>query len=156
MPQKKPATATRSRRGFGRLRQRGSGRWQAELPSPRRAAPRPGHVPDQALRPSWLEDERDLIDLDRRKPGTWTPPAERADQGGGRKLTLRDYAKPWLEQRNISPRTRENYAYHLEHNISADAGRLGAGRDHARGRAGVVRRVWAPSTRPATRGPTAC
>jgi hypothetical protein len=50
MPQKKPATATRSRRGFGRLRRRGSGRWQESYPHRGALHPRPGDVPEEGLR----------------------------------------------------------------------------------------------------------
>ena len=117
MPQKKPATATRSRRGFGRLRQRGSGRWQASYLHHGALHYAPATFPTKDSGASWLQNERDLIDLDRRKPGTWTPPAERVTKAAARKLTLRDYAKPWLQHRNLSPRTRDNYEYHLERNI---------------------------------------
>lgn len=117
MPQKKPAAATRSRRGFGRLRQRGSGRWQASYLHHGALHYAPATFPTKDSGASWLQNERDLIDLDRRKPGTWTPPAERVTKAAARKLTLRDYAKPWLQHRNLSPRTRDNYEYHLERNI---------------------------------------
>ncbi|VBA43073.1 Putative prophage phiRv2 integrase [Mycobacterium innocens] len=117
MTQKKPATATRSRRGFGRLRQRGSGRWQASYLHHGALHYAPATFPTKDSGASWLQNERDLIDLDRRKPGTWTPPADRVTKAAARKLTLRDYAKPWLQHRTISPRTRDNYEYHLERNI---------------------------------------
>lgn len=117
MTQKKPTTATRSRRGFGRLRQRGSGRWQASYLHHGALHYAPATFPTKDSGASWLQNERDLIDLDRRKPGTWTPPAERVTKAAARKLTLRDYAKPWLQHRNLSPRTRDNYEYHLERNI---------------------------------------
>jgi hypothetical protein len=38
-------------------------------------------------------------------------------KAAARKLTLRDYAKPWLQHRNLSPRTRDNHECHLERNI---------------------------------------
>ncbi|KZS75912.1 integrase [Mycobacterium kansasii] len=117
MTQKQPATATRSRRGFGRLRQRGSGRWQASYLHHGALHYAPATFPTKDSGASWLQNERDLIDLDRRKPGTWTPPADRVTKAAARKLTLRDYAKPWLQHRTISPRTRDNYEYHLERNI---------------------------------------
>lgn len=117
MPQTKTAPATRSRRGFGRLRQRGSGRWQASYPHQGQLHYAPATFPTKDSGAAWLQNERDLIDLDRRKPGTWTPPAERVTKAAARKLTLRDYAKPWLEHRSISPRTKDNYEYHLDRNI---------------------------------------
>lgn len=117
MTQKKPTTAARSRRGFGRLRQRGSGRWQASYLHHGALHYAPATFPTKDSGASWLQNERDLIDLDRRKPGTWIPPAERVTKAAARKLTLRDYAKPWLQHRSLSPRTRDNYEYHLERNI---------------------------------------
>ncbi len=119
MPTKKTAAAntTRTRRGFGRLRQRGSNRWQASYLHNGHLHYAPATFPTKDSGASWLQNERDLIDLDGRKPGTWTPPADRVAKAAARKLTLRDYAKPWLEQRSLSPRTRDNYEYHLDRNI---------------------------------------
>ena len=119
MPPKKTAAAitTRTRRGFGRLRQRGSNRWQASYLHNGNLHYAPATFPTKDSGAAWLQNERDLIDLDRRQPGTWTPPADRVTKAAARKLTLRDYARPWLEQRSLSSRTRDNYEYHLDRNI---------------------------------------
>ena len=66
---------------------------------------------------AWLEDERELIELDRRHRSTWTPPAQRAARSAAKKLDVRAYAETWLEHRNVSPRTRDNYRYHLDRQI---------------------------------------
>jgi integrase len=87
------------------------------LSAPRRMHRAQATFPTKASGQRWLEDERDLIDLDRRNLGVWTPPAERAKKSAAKQLTLRAYAKTWLTDRNISRRTRENYGYHLDQNI---------------------------------------
>lgn len=66
----------RTRRGFGRLRQRVSGRWQASYLHHGQLHYAPATFPTKDAGASWLLNEQDMIDLDRRKPGTWaaTPP----------------------------------------------------------------------------------
>lgn len=105
------------RQSFGRLRQERSGRWSVAYLHRGTLHRAPATFPTKASGQRWLEDERDLIELDRRNLGTWTPPAERATKAQAVKLTLRDYSTRWLEHRNVSRRTRENYAYHLNDNI---------------------------------------
>jgi integrase len=105
------------RQAFGRIRQERSGRWSASYLHHGVLHRAPATFPTKASGQRWLEDERDLIDLDRRNLGVWTPPAERVAKAAAAKLTLCTYAGPWLEHRNISRRTRENYRYHLDRNI---------------------------------------
>ena len=107
-----PRSPRRQRRGFGRLQQRDSGRWQAAYVNGIVLYRAPATFPTKGMAEGWLADERRLIDL-----GTWTPPAERVTRAAARRLTLRDYAAPWLEQRSLAPRTRDNYEYHLDRNI---------------------------------------
>jgi integrase len=80
------------------------------------------HTKEAAV--AWLADERELIDLDRRNLGAWTPPDDRATKAQAAKLTLADYAWSWLEQRAVSRRTRETYRYHLRANILPTLGDL--------------------------------
>ncbi|CAM3283546.1 site-specific integrase [Mycobacterium intermedium] len=108
---------TPKRQAFGRIRQERSGRWSAAYLHNGVLHRAPATFPTKASGQRWLEDERDLIDLDRRNLGVWTPPAERARKAATANMTLRTYAQTWLEQRNIARRTRENYAYHLDKNI---------------------------------------
>jgi integrase len=102
----------RKRRGFGRLRQLPSGRWQAAYTGPDTKlhhAPRTyAHESDAE---GWLAAERRKIDL-----GTWGA-VERSDG-----ITLRAYADKWIEQRQLRPRTRTHYESMLERLILPDLG----------------------------------
>ena len=109
----------RSRRGFGRLRKRPSGRRQAGYLHHGQLHYAPSTFPNKDAGAAWLGSERRLIDL-----GTWTPPADRMAKAAAKKITLADYASRWLEHRNISRRTRENYRYHLQLNILPVLGEL--------------------------------
>ena len=89
----------RKRRGFGRLRQLPSGRWQAAYIGPDgnlHKAKRTYATETDAE--GWLADERRKIDL-----GTWGA-AERSDG-----ITLRAYADQWMELRTLRLRTRQHY-----------------------------------------------
>jgi integrase len=111
-PRKQSQSDTRPRRGFGRLRKRASGRWQAGYLHHGQLYWAPVTFPNKDSGISWLNDERKLIDL-----GSWTPPGARAAKAAARKLTLREYTTRWLEHRTVSRRTRDNYDYHLRLNI---------------------------------------
>jgi integrase len=101
-----------TRRGFGRLRQLSSGRWQAAYTGPDgklHKAPRTDAA--QVDAEGWLAAERRKIDL-----GTWGA-VERSDA-----VTLRAYAAQWLEQRQLRPRTRQLYDSMLERLILPELG----------------------------------
>lgn len=116
----------RTRRQFGRLRQRASGRWQASYLHRGVVFNAPATFPTKASAVAWLEDERELIELDRRNPGTWAPPAERAARRQAEKLTLRSYARSWLDGKTkLARRTRDLYQSQLDHLIVPELG------DHA-------------------------
>ncbi|WP_322859154.1 tyrosine-type recombinase/integrase [Mycobacterium europaeum] len=102
----------RKRRGFGRLRQLPSGRWQAAYVGPDtkvHKAPRTYATESDAE--GWLAAERRKIDL-----GTWGA-VERSDG-----ITLRAYADKWIEQRTLRPRTRQHYESMLERLILPELG----------------------------------
>src|ERR1700694_5113046 len=87
------------RRGFGRIRQERSGRYQAAYVGPDtklHRAPRTFAVESDAE--GWLAIERRKIEL-----GTWGA-VERSDA-----ITLGAYATKWLEQRALRERTRLHY-----------------------------------------------
>lgn len=108
----------RTRRQFGRLRQRDSGRYQASYLHNGQVFNAPATFPTKASAVAWLQAEEDLIELDRRNPGTWAPPAERAARRQAEKLTLRTYANTWLENKTkLARRTRANYRSHLDNSI---------------------------------------
>lgn len=102
----------RSRRGFGRVRQLPSGRYQAAYIGPDgvlHKAPRTYDAEHDAE--GWIADERRKIDL-----GTWGA-VERSDA-----VTLRTYADRWIEQRNLRPRTKAHYESMLKRLILPDLG----------------------------------
>jgi len=107
----------RTRRSFGRLRQRASNRWQVSYQHHGQLHYAPATFPTKDSAASWLQNEQDLIDLDRRKPGTWTPPADREAAREAATLTLKSYATKWLAQRTVARRTRDSYDYLLTQHV---------------------------------------
>lgn len=107
----------RTRRTFGRLRKLPSGRWQASYLHNGVVHGAPATFPTEKSGDYWLQSEQDLIDLDRRQPGTWAPPADRVAKAAATKLTFRGYAERWLEYRPLRRRTRDLYRYHLDRNL---------------------------------------
>lgn len=102
----------RKRRGFGRLRQLPSGRWQAQYIGPDAKLHKSHRTYAQEHdAEGWLAGERKKMDL-----GTWGS-VERSDG-----VTLRSYAEQWLEQRNLRPRTRQHYESMLKRLILPDLG----------------------------------
>jgi integrase len=102
----------RKRRGFGRLRQLPSGRWQAAYVGPdgKLHKSRRTYAKEHDAE-GWLAAERRKIDL-----GTWGA-VERSDG-----ITLRAYADQWIVQRQLRPRTRAHYESMLERLILIDLG----------------------------------
>lgn len=102
----------RKRRGFGRLRQLPSGRWQAAYVGPDGNLHKAHRTyASEHDAEGWLAGERRKIDL-----GTWGA-VERSDG-----ITLRAYADKWIEQRALRPRTRAHYESMLERLILPDLG----------------------------------
>lgn len=115
----------RTRRQFGRLRQRDSGRWQASYLHRGVVYPALATFPTKASAVAWLEDERELIELDRRNPGTWAPPAERAARRQAERLTLASYAKSWMDNKTkLARRTRDHYESQLDNLVVPALGDL--------------------------------
>lgn len=67
----------------------------------------------------WLADERRSIELD-----TWTPPTVRAAQKRVAGVAVADYAKTWIAQRTLKPRTRAGYEDLLRLHIEPALGPL--------------------------------
>ncbi|QWF80683.1 Putative prophage phiRv2 integrase [Amycolatopsis sp. CA-230715] len=105
-------------RGFGNVRQRASGKWQARYPGPDgqiRSAPNMFDSKRAAER--WLSVTETQI-----MKGEWIDP-ERA------KVTLGHYAGQWIAQRpGLRPRTVELYRWLLRKHIEADLGGVELGR----------------------------
>lgn len=124
--QRAAAKAERTRRSFGRMRQLPSGRWQASYLHNGAVYKALATFPTKSSAGHWLQAEEDLIDLDRRRPGEWTPPAERAARRQAEKLTLRTYANTWLDNKiKLARRTRDNYRGHLDNHILPALGDFG-------------------------------
>jgi integrase len=114
MAEGSPAKVARKRRGFGRVRQLPSGRWQAAYVGPdARLHKAPRTYASESDAEGWLALERRKIDL-----GTWGA-VERSDG-----VTLRAYATQWLKQRALRPRTRQHYESMLDRLILPDFGDL--------------------------------
>lgn len=102
------------RRGFGRIRQFRSGRWQASYIGPdaklHKASSTFGAKIDAE---GWLAGERRKIDL-----GTWGA-VERSDDA-----TVASYADQWLSQRQLRPRTRQLYTSMLDRLVLPELGAM--------------------------------
>jgi len=100
---------TRARRGFGRMRQFKSKRWQASYTAPDGLVYIAPSTFDTKLdAEAWLTDRRREIDRD-----VWSPPVEAAQSP----MTLGEYAETWLLDRTLKPRTRDHYRRLLDTKI---------------------------------------
>jgi len=70
----------------------------------------------------WLANERAFIERTTMTGETWTSPKERAATQVAQSLTLADYAKTWIEQRNVQARTRIGYEASFNNHIEPDLG----------------------------------
>jgi integrase len=103
--------ARKRREAFGRIRQLRSGRYQASYTGPDLALHKaPGTFETLLDARAWLIDERRRIDA-----GTWIPPARRNRLQEA--VLLAKYAKTWLADRPLKPRTRYLYERLLEQKI---------------------------------------
>jgi integrase len=107
----------RTRRSFGQIRRLPSKRWQAMYTGPdTQLHYAPSTFDAKIDAEEWLAAERRLI-----ASGAWVSPSAR-QQGYGKLVTLADYAKPWLADRDLKPRTREHYQKLLDHQILPELG----------------------------------
>jgi integrase len=107
-----------SRRTFGSVRQRGSGRWQARYigPDGQHYTARTEHgraltFTGKQAADAWLARAYAAI-----QAGTWRPPGAPAPPRQA-PVTLRAYAGTWLEGRDLSPATRKLYKVTLANQI---------------------------------------
>ena len=93
------------RRSWGTLRAMRNGRIQASYIYDDGRRYYATHTYDNRMdAEAWLASERRLIEL-----GEWTPPESRAVAKADAGTTLRDYANRWMEQRDLTPKTRALY-----------------------------------------------
>ncbi|WP_425310623.1 site-specific integrase [Ammonicoccus fulvus] len=112
--------AGRSRRGFGRIRELPSGKFQAAYMGPdARLHKAPTTFSAKYMAEGWIDAERRLIERD-----DWTPPAARASAKHTRGRTLDDYVTDWLTRRDLKPRTRDHYQRLLDQRILPGLGDL--------------------------------
>jgi integrase len=115
--------ATKGHRSWGWVRKLPSGRYQAsyEYAGIRHYAA--ATFSAKLYAEGWLSTERQAIEL-----GTWTAPSDRQEQKKTAKavqvLTLADYAKAWIQHRNVKPRTRIEYESILDRLIIGELGAL--------------------------------
>lgn len=105
----------RARRGWGHISRQRSGRFQASYIGPdlvRHYAPKTFTARMDAE--GWLRDERRMIER-----GEWVSPKKRTKEIEAQHITLADYAKTWIKERNVKPRTRIGYESLWENHISA-------------------------------------
>lgn len=101
----------RTRRGWGTIRRRASGRYQAYYTGPDLAKHYAPHTFDARVDAEmWLSDEHR-----RMSAGTWTPPSCEKEEIGP--ALFGTYAAAWLEGRDLKPRTREHYADLLDRHL---------------------------------------
>jgi integrase len=104
------------RRSFGRIRQGRSKRWEAAYIGPDNTL---HHAPATFVAKidaeAWLAEERRLISV-----GAWTPPEHR--DALTVTVTVAAYAKPWLADRTLKPRTRDHYQHLLDRLILPSLG----------------------------------
>jgi integrase len=103
-----------SRRGWGSLKTQRSGRVQASYVNHQDG------VRYYALQTydnrmdaeAWLAGEKRLIEME-----TWTPPEERAKKAASDSITVEEYTKKWLKERDLSGGTRVLYETHARKRI---------------------------------------
>jgi integrase len=112
-------SGTKNHRGWGWIRKRASGRWQASFigaDNRRYFAPATFHTKMEAE--EWLSRERRELDRARNAFERWSSPAERlAAVSAVNRETVAEYGARWIEQRNIGQRTQRHYAVILREHI---------------------------------------
>lgn len=110
---------THGHRGWGHIRRLPSRRWQASYIGPFDKATR-HHAPTtyttREVAERWLADERRLIEA-----GKWSPPATRTLAQTAPAITVADYAKTWIAERTLRPRTRDDYESKLRLHVAPTA-----------------------------------
>jgi len=121
-------TGTTNHRGWGWIRKRASGRYQASYIGPDGARHfAPGTFERKTDAEGWLSNERRDIDAAKSGSTDWTSPAERktAVMAAYRdRKTVEQYGTEWITQRNLKPRTRIHYTSILENHIKPKLGSI--------------------------------
>jgi integrase len=107
-------------RTWGTLRRLPSGKWHASYTGPDLAR-HVGPITFTAKMDAehWLADERRSIERDE-----WTPPAHRKAQTKAQSVTVAAFAKRWIDERNLKPRTAAGYLGRQERLAASPLGTL--------------------------------
>ncbi|UJD20964.1 tyrosine integrase [Mycobacterium phage HarryHoudini] len=103
-----------AKRSWGSLKTMRSGRVQASYVNPQDGVRYyADHTYDSKMdAEAWLAGERRLIEME-----TWTPPAERLKKAAANAITVEEYTKKWLDERDLAEGTRELYKTHARKRI---------------------------------------
>ncbi|AEJ92081.1 tyrosine-type recombinase/integrase [Mycobacterium phage HelDan] len=103
-----------SRRSWGSLKTQRSGRIQASYVHPQDGVRyyAPQTYDNRMDAEAWLNNERRLIEME-----TWTPPEERIKKKAASSITVEEYTRKWLEERDLAEGTRELYKTHARKRI---------------------------------------
>lgn len=107
---------TNGHRGWGHIRTLPSGRFQASYMDPTAKEVRhyaPMTYTARVDAEHWLTNERRSMELNR-----WVAPALRRAEAKIKSETVADYAKRWIAERKLRPRTREGYESKLRLHIT--------------------------------------
>jgi integrase len=108
------------KRSFGSVTKLSSGRWQARYVGPDGVRhPAPSTFDDRDTATAWLRRERTLCE----DVENWEPPKVRALRSRQR-LTFDQYARRWIDQRTLKPRTRHDYQLLLDKHLIPSFGTL--------------------------------
>lgn len=113
-------------RGWGWIRKRPSGRFQASFiagngPSRKRYFA-PTTFSNRMRAERWLANERDLIERAAENGARWLTPTERAAKAAVVGEPLSEYGRRWIAQRNLKPRTRDHYTSIFTNHIEPKLG----------------------------------
>lgn len=132
-------SGTANHRGWGWVRKRASGRYQASYIGPDRVRHyAPTTFEDRIDAEEWLTAERREIQSARAAVRSttvanrsaclqWMSPAQRQAvmyESLDPQVSLRDYATGWIQQRPLKPRTRIHYTQILQNHISPELGSI--------------------------------
>ena len=116
-------SGTKNHRGWGWIRKRPSGRFQASFIGPdRKRHFGPTTFSNRMRAERWLANERDLIERASETGERWLTPDERAAKAAVVAEPLSEYGKRWIAQRDIKARTRIHYTSIFDQHISPKLG----------------------------------
>ena len=121
-------SGTQNHRGWGWIRKRPSGRFQASYLGPdRKRHFAPTTFSNRMKAERWLGNERDLVDRAIAGHDPWLSPAQRSAKAAVVAETLSEFGSRWIEQRNIKERTRIHYTSIFSDHIEPKLGGIAIG-----------------------------